>query len=169
MLTLRLTQKLAASLHVTLMKDGTPPVNPSADWCCHRFTVARYRYVLVTNPPTFFSVVLRTQGMGNVSDFISGVTSGLRSYLVGAGHEFAFTQLIGPECGEVRFIPIAHRRVLGVMNEFTFMAKAYLEYLSPTETSDRLNGCPVSPLRGKFPRDVFPPTDFGSAESAPDI
>lgn len=65
--------------------------------------------------------------MSNESDFISGVISSLHHYLEMAGHEFIF------------------------------MAKYYLQDLSPVETSDRLNGCPVSPLGGKFPRDVFPP------------
>ena len=43
------------------------------------------------------------------------------------------------------------------MNEFIFLAKHYLEDLSPIETSDRLNDCPVGPLGGKRPHDVFPP------------
>jgi hypothetical protein len=157
MLTLRLTQKLAARLHVQLAWETAPSANPYADWCCHGFTVARYRYLLVTNASTFFSVVLRAQGMSDESAFIAGVISGLRRYLEMAGHEFAFTQLIAPESAEVVFRPVGDRRILGVMNEFIFMAKYFLEDLSPFETSDRLNDCPVGPLGGKFPRDVFPP------------
>ena len=157
---LRLTQKLAASLSVHLPKDAAPAVNPCADWCCHRFTAGRCRYLLVTNATTFYSVVLRAQGMGNESNFIAGVISGLRGYLEAAGHEFVFTQIITPGSAEVRFHPVADRRILGVMNEFIFMAKVYLADLSPVETSDRLNECPVSPLGGKFPTDVFPPGGF---------
>jgi hypothetical protein len=95
--------------------------------------------------------------MGNLSDFTTGVVAGLRGYLVDAGHERIFTRLIGPECCEVRFVPVGDRHALGVMNEFIFMAKVYLEDLSPVETSDRLNACPVSTLMGKFPSDFFPP------------
>jgi hypothetical protein len=157
MLTLRLTQKLADRLHVRLPEEPAPSANPCADWCCHRFTVDRYGYFMVTNASTFFSVVLRAQGMGDESAFITGVISGLHRYLETAGHEFAFSQLIAPESAEVVFRPVGDRRILGVMNEFIFMAKYYLEDLSPFETSDRLNDCPVGPLGGKFPRDVFPP------------
>jgi hypothetical protein len=157
MLTLRLTQKLAARLHVQLPPGTVPAANPAADWCCHGFTVARCRYLLVTNAPTFFSVVLRAQGMGDESAFILGVIAGLREYLGSTGHEFAFAQLIAPESGAVAFRAVGDRRILGVMNEFTFMARDFLEDLSPFETSARLNECPVGPLRGKFPCDVFPP------------
>jgi Domain of unknown function (DUF6933) len=157
MLTLRLTQKLAARLHVSLLSNVVPAANPAADWCCHRFTADRCGYLLITNAPTFLSVVLRAQGLGDESAFISGVLAGLREYLRSAGHEFAFAQLIAPETSEVVFRPVGDRRILGVMNDFIFMAKLYLTDLSPSETSDRLNECPVSPLRGKFPRDVFPP------------
>lgn len=157
MLTLRLTQKLAARLKVPLAREQVTAANPCADWCCHGFTVDRYRYLLVTNAPTFFSVVLRAQGMGNESVFITGVISGLREYLRQAGHEFAFVQLIAPESAGVVFRPVGDRRILGVMNEFIFMAKCYLDDLSPFGTSDRLNDCPVGPLGGKFSRDVFPP------------
>jgi hypothetical protein len=157
MLTLRLTQKLASSLHVTLERDAIPATNLSADWCCQRFTFSRSRFLLITNASTFYSVVVRAQGMGNFSDFTAGVVAGLRGYLVYAGHELIFTRLIGPECGGVRFVPVANRHALGVMNEFIFMSKMYLEDLSPVETSDRLNACPVSTLMGKFPSDVFPP------------
>lgn len=157
MLTIRLTQKLASSLRVRFSMDATSAVNPCTDWCCHRFASERTRYLLVANASTFYSLVLRAQGMGNESDFIAGVISGLRSYLVAGGHELVFTQLIAPESGEVRFRPIGDRRILGVMNEFIFMAKAYLTDLSPAEASDRLNDCPVGPLGGKGPADVFPP------------
>jgi hypothetical protein len=157
MLTFRLTQKLASSLRVSLSMEGPSAVNPCTDWCCHRFASGRLRYLLVTNASTFYSAVLRGQGMGNASDFIAGVISGLRGYLVAGGHELEFTQLIGTESGEVRFRPVGDRRILGVMNEFIFMAKAYLADLSPAETSDRLNVCPVGPLEGKAPVDIFPP------------
>jgi len=159
MLVLRLTQKLAATLRVRLPADALSPLNPCADWCCHSFRAGRRHYLLVTHATTFYSVVLRSQGMGNEPDFIAGVISGLRGYLQAAGQEFAFTQFIGPASGEVRFRSVADRRVLGVMNEFIFMAKEYLVDLSPIETSDRLNHCPVSPLGGKFPDDVFPPSN----------
>jgi hypothetical protein len=115
------------------------------------------RYLLVAHASTFYSLVLRAQGMGNESDFVTGVLSGLRSYLVAGGHELVFTQLIAPESGEVRFRPMGDRRILGELNEFIFMAKAYLLDLSPAEASDRLNDCPVGPLGGKGPVDVFPP------------
>jgi hypothetical protein len=157
MLVLRLTQKLAASLRVPLPVDAPSATDPCADWCCHKFTVNRFRYILITNALTYYSVVLRVQGMGNESDFIAGVVAGLHSYLRGAGHELAFAEVIAPAAAEVRFSRVADRRILGVMNEFIFMAKLYLEDLSLVETADRLNECPVGPLKGKCPSDIFPP------------
>jgi len=157
MLVLRLTQKLAARLRVRLQSNAVPAASPCADWCCHGFTADRCRYLMVTNASTFFPVVLRANGMGDESAFINGVTAGLREYLQQAGHEFAFAQLIASESATVVFRRVGDRRILGVMNEFIFMAKHYLEDLSPIETSDRLNDCPVGPLGGKRPHDVFPP------------
>jgi len=157
MLTLRLTQKLAASLRVPLQKDAAPATNPCADWCCHKFTANRCRYFLVTNASTFYSVVLRAQGMGSRSAFIDGIIACLRSYLEGAGHLFVFTQLIAPASTEVQFVPVSDRRILGVMNDYIYMSKFYLEDLSPAQTSDRLNECPTGPLGMMHPSEVFPP------------
>jgi hypothetical protein len=162
MLTLRLTQELAASLRVPLASDPAPPINPCADWCCSSFIATRRRYVLLTNASTYFSAVLRAPGRQNQAAFLAGAISGLRQYLTSAGHEFTFGRFIGSETNEVRFRPISDRRIRGVMNEFVFMARFYLEDLSPIETSDRLNGCPVGPLGGKSPRDVFPPNGGAS-------
>jgi hypothetical protein len=156
MLTLRLTKKLAASLRIPLVLAPHPPANPCADWCCTRFIASRHSYLLLTNTTTYFSTVLPAQGLTNEAAFNRGTISGLRRYLTLAGHEFTFDRYIGPEIFQVLFRSVNDRRILGVMNEFVFMAKYYLLDLSPAETSDRLNDCPVGPLGGKFPRDVFP-------------
>lgn len=157
MLTLRLTQKLARRLRVDLPAEVPPAGHACSDWCCHAFTFARHRYLLVTHATTFFSVVMLAKGAGNASGLIKIVTAGLRTYLAHREHALAFQQLIAPEMMEVAFSPIHNRRILGVMNEFIQMAPHYLVDQSPFETSDRLNECPVSPLDGHSPARVFPP------------
>ena len=157
MLTLRLTQKLAGRLRVDLPAEVPPAGHVCADWCCHAFTFNRYRYLLVTHATTFFSVVMLAQGAGNASGLIETVTLGMRTYLPQAGHAFAFEQLIAPQMMEVAFSPVKNRQILGVMNEFIQMAPYFLTDLSPFETSDRLNQCPVGPLDGHSPARFFPP------------
>ena len=156
MLTLRLTQKLARRLRVDLPAEVPPAGHACADWCCQTFTFARHRYLLVTQATTFFSVVMLARGAGNASGLIKTVTSGLRTYLPQAGHAFAFEQLIAPQMMEVAFSPVKDRQILSVMNEFIQMAPYFLTDLSPFETSDRLNQCPVGPLDGHSPARVFP-------------
>ena len=157
MLTLRLTQKLASRLQVELPATVPPGRQACADWCCHAFTFARRRHLLITHPTTFFSVVMLARGAGNASDFIRTVSAGLHTYLAHSGHAVVYEQLIAPEMMAVSFSPINNRQVLGVMNDFIQIAPHYLNDLSPFETSDRLNHCPVSPLRGGTPASSFPP------------
>ena len=164
MLTLRLTQRLARRIRVDLPAQVHPAGDACADWCCHAFSFARRRYVLVTHATTFFSVVMLAKGAGNAPGLVKVVTAGLRTYLAQGEHAFVLEQRIAPEMAEVVFSPIKDRRVLGVMNEFIQMASLYLVDLSPVETSDRLNGCPVGPLGGRVPSEAFPP-----GRVAPDI
>ena len=169
MLTLRLTQKLACRLRVDLPAEVPPAGHACADWCCHAFTFNRYRYLLVTHATKYFSVVMLARGAANASGLIKTVTSGLRTYLPQAGHVFAFDECIAPEMTVVAFSPVKNRQILGIMNDFNQMARHYLMDLSPFETSDRLNQCPVGPLDGDAPARVFPPgrrdssTKFGPA------
>ena len=157
MLTLRLTQKLASRVRVKLPTEVPTAGNPCADWCSHAFTFNRRRYLLVTHATTYFSVVMLGRGAANASGLIKTVTSGLQTYLAQAGHAFAFEQFITPEVTVVTFSPVKNRQLTGVMNDFILMARYYLDDLSPHETSDRLNQCPVSPLHGDSPQCVFPP------------
>lgn len=156
-LTLRLTQKLAGRVRVELPAEVPSAGHPCADWCCHAFTFDRHRYLLVTQATTYFSVVMLGRGAANASGLIKTVTSGLQTYLAQAGHAFAYEQFIAPELMVVTFSPVKNRQLTGVMNDFIQMARYYLEDLSPHETSDRLNQCPVSPLHGDSPQRVFPP------------
>lgn len=157
MLTLRLTQKLARSLRVEFPLEVQPATHPCADWCCHVFTVARHRYFLVTQATTFFSVVLNAKGANNPSDFVATVTAGLRTYLVDAGHPFAYERFIAPALATVGFSPVGNRQITGVMNDFIQMAPYFLTDLSAFETSDRLNRVPLRPLGMKSPARFFPP------------
>ena len=163
MLTLRLTQKLAHRIRVDLPAEVPPAGQACADWCCHAFTFTRCRYLLVTHATTFYSVVMLARGAANASGLIKTVTSGLRTYLAQAGHSFAFEQFIAPETMVVAFSPVKNRQILGVMNEFIQMAPHYLVDLSPFETSDRLNRCPIGPLDGQSPTHVFPPRRDGAS------
>jgi hypothetical protein len=157
MLTLRLTQVLARRLKVDLPAEVAPAGHACADWCCHSFSVARHRYLLVTHATTFYSVVMHAHGASTAPGLIKTVISGLGNYLSGAGHAFAFEQLIAPQLAEITFSPVQSRPITGVMNQFIQMAPSFLVDLSPFETSDRLNRCPVGPLDGKFPTHRFPP------------
>ena len=169
MLTLRLTQKLARRVRVDLPAEVPPAGHACADWCCHAFTFNRHRYLLVTHATTYFSVVMLARDAANASGLIKTVASSLQTYLVKTGHAFAFDQCIAPEMMVVAFSPVKNRQILGVMNEFIQMARYYLVDLSPFETSDRLNQCPVGPLDGDAPARVFPSgrrdssTKFGPA------
>jgi hypothetical protein len=157
MLTLRPTQRLARRLAVELPDALVPVDKPHADWCVHAFTAGRVRYLIATNTCALLSVVLRARGITDDRALITRTLAAIGDHLRGTGREFLFERLIAAEAGEVRFVPIGSRSVLGSINGLVFQAKWFLEKsdLAPSEVSARINRTPLSVLRHGDPEREF--------------
>ena len=60
----RLSQKLAKKLKVSSLKPASADPNPFADWSAHLFTADRTQYLILTNTPSLYSMVI--YGRGNL-------------------------------------------------------------------------------------------------------
>jgi hypothetical protein len=148
MILFRPTLKLAKRLHVALPPGEAPLVNPFTDWCAHSFTAERYRYVIVTNTHSLFSVVMHGAGITADDAFIRRALDTIREVLCDSGREFAWERHIEPATGTVRFARFSDRRVMGSMNDLIFLARTHLIEggLSPFDTAAEINSAPMSVL-----------------------
>jgi len=144
----RLSQKLTAKI-----KAGNPsslPLddNPVADWSAHLFVADRTQYILLSNTPSLYSVVLYGKGITNDSDFIGRALTNIREFMEYDGQEFVYRRFIAPASGTLRFGRPLHRSVTGSMNELIMHATEWLVEgeLSPFDIGFRLNDILLSAI-----------------------
>lgn len=154
---LRLSQKLAQKLKIAPKAVAPPDGDPYADWSAHVFTAARTQYIILTNTPSLYTMLMPGKGITDDSEFIDAAMSRMREFMVGDGMEFIFRKFVVPASGAVVFSKALNRSVTGSMNDFIFQAKYLLveHDLSPSEVSRQLNEVPMGALRYRHPRDVF--------------
>lgn len=148
MFTLRPTLMLAKRIGVSLPADVVPVETLHADWCAHGFTAQRYRYLILTNTHSLFSVVTHATGVNSQDAFIRHALAAISERLRESGRAAMIERYIGPASAEVRLARLTDRAVMGSINELIFLAKCDLIEggLSPAEVSGRLNEVPCSML-----------------------
>ncbi len=153
----RVSGKLGKKIHVSPAKSQPVAPNPFADWSAHLFTADRAQYILVTNTPSLYSMVMCGRGITDDSEFLSRITSYMREFTRDDGHAFLFERLIAPSTARVAFSNALNRAVTGSMNDLVFQAKFHLieQEMSPYDTSFLLNGVPMSYLKYDNPRTAF--------------
>jgi hypothetical protein len=160
-LTFRPTKKLAARVGLAVPPGDVPVETPHCDWCAHTFTAQRFRYIILTNTHSFFSVIMSSRGVTTEAAFIRSALGSIGRHLVESGRGSVFERVIAPQANEVQFASIPNRAVLGTITELVFLAQVDLVEggLSATEVSSRLNEMPLSVLwkRGAtiMPRETF--------------
>lgn len=163
MLVFRPTKMLAARLKLKDLERSVSASSPYLDWSAHTFIGARYRYLIVTNSASLFSIVVPQAGVTSADAFIRTVGAALERYLEGCGRRSIFTKHIAPHLGEVVFARFTDRGVMGSMNDYVYTARDYLlpRGVSPVEIADQLNETPMFYLE-KVGRSVFPDQAFDS-------
>jgi hypothetical protein len=153
----RLSQKLAKKLKTPLLKPVPADSNPFADWSGHLFAADRTQYLILTNTPSLYSMVIFGKGIANESQFLDRALSSIREFTVADGQEFIFRQFIAPAAATVRFAPALNRSVTGSMNDLIDEAQMRLteDESSPFDVGFMLNGMPMSYLDYGVPRDAF--------------
>lgn len=127
-----------------LEPDDSPP-EPSGvlgDWYVNLLNVGTQRLVLCVSERTLLPVILPARN----SEFPGNFPAYLHIVLYESGvlAPLATREALGAfECVIAR---TDNRRVLGVMNDFTNMAKYYPHFEDPLETSLRLSKAPSKPI-----------------------
>lgn len=153
----RVSAKLGKKIHVSPAKSLPADPNPFADWSAHLFTADHVQYILVTNTPSLYSMVMYGRGVADDSQFLSRITSYMGEFIRDDGHAFLFERLIAPSTARVALSKPLNRAVTGSMNELVFQAKVLLieQEMSPYDTSFLLNDVPMSYLKYDNPREAF--------------
>ena len=159
----RLSQKLATKIKAGTLRTLPLDENPFADWSAHLFVADRTQYIILSNTPSLYSVVLYGKGITNDSDFISRALSNIREFMDYDGQEFVYRRFIAPASGTVRFGRPLHRSVTGSMTELIKHATDWLVEgeLAPSDIGFKLNDIPLSAIardKGeayRTPKDAF--------------
>ncbi len=165
----RVSAKLGKKIHVSPAKSLPANPNPFADWSARLFTADRVQYILITNTPSLYSMVMYGRGVTDDSQFLSRITSCMREFMRDDGHAFLFERLIAPSTARVAFSKPLNRSVIGSINELVFQAKFILieREMSPHNTSLQLNDVPMSSLKYANPREAFlklKPSEEGASD-----
>ncbi len=153
----RLSQKLSKKIKVAANSVAPPDENPFADWSAHLFTAQRTRYIILTNTPSLYSMVMLGKGIMDDRRFVDAALSTMREFMVEDGMDFIFQKFIAPTSEEVIFSKALNRSVTGSMNDMVFGARFLLaeEGMSLVEISSGLNETPMSVLGYGKPREAF--------------
>ena len=153
----RVSAKMGKKIHVSPAKSLPADPNPFADWSAHLFTADRTQYILITNTPSLYSMVMYGRGITDDNQFLSRITNTMGEFLSDDGHRFLFERLVAPSSARVAFSKPLNRAVIGSMNDLVFQAKVCLseQEMSPWDTSFRLNELPMSCLKYANPREAF--------------
>jgi len=137
----RLSQKLNTKIKVGTLKAKPLDANPYADWSCHLFTADRTQYILLSNTPSLYSVVMYGRGITDDSIFVDRALSAIREFMEYDGQTFVYQKFIAPASGTVTFAKALNRSATGSLNELTKFAKLWLTPgdISPFDVGFRLN------------------------------
>lgn len=158
MYAIRCTKKLLGRSSIPV-DDDPGPVQPTTtalgDWFAMPFNVGRHRLVLCTSEHSLLSVVVARRNLAGLPDRLAhAVLTLLHDLDIDARDAFWEMR----EMTVVRFARTNSRTVLGSMNEFSFMARLYIEDDDVNgdlaKLALRLAETPCSPLKYERPRDV---------------
>lgn len=150
----RLSQTLATKIKVAPKVCLPLDADPFADWSAHVFTAGRTQYIIVTNTPSLYTLLMFGRGIADGSQFSNAALGQLRERLLADGYAIIFTKFVAPAGGKVRFSKALNRGVTGSMSDMMSCAKFHLvqHKMSPSDTAASLNDMPMSYLHHKSPR-----------------
>jgi hypothetical protein len=158
MFTLHCTQKLLDRIKQPPVADLPPPTTALGNWYAHALFWTP-QVALLVNERTLLPVLMP---LAPAATFVDRFPTHLAEVLHGHGFDAQFIDREVEEVSEAVVAKTANRSVVGVMNEFAFLADGYRTYLEAPELlalSIKLAGTPCSPLRGSSPvralRDVM--------------
>lgn len=163
----RLSVKLATKLKIAPATSTPLDANPYADWSAHLFTAQRTQYVIITNTPSLYSMVMLGRGMVDDGQFIEAAMTAIREFMVADGNESIYRRFVVPASAQVQFSKALSRSVTGSMNDLVRCGSFWLveRELSPSDTSLKLNETPMSALNHRNAREAFKALQMGPSEA----
>ena len=154
---LRVTAKLGKKIGIFPAQSLLPDANPYADWTGRLFTAERVQYILLTNTPSLYSVVMYGRGITNDAQLVRGAMACLHTYMSLEGDEQLFGEFIEPAAAEVSFSKSLNRSVTGSMTDLVRLAKYRITEgsLPLLDISHELNETPMFALTERYPRRAF--------------
>jgi hypothetical protein len=153
----RPTQRLCTKIKAGPLSEAPQHDNPYADWSARLFTVDRAQYVLLTNTPSLYSLLMPGRGITEETTFLDHAIEAMRHYMQDDGLSLIFSNFIVPATGAVSFHKPLSRSVTGSMNEMVFEAKYFMSSgdFSIFDVNERLNETPHASLKFAFAREAF--------------
>jgi hypothetical protein len=146
------TLKFSKRVPFVMAETDSPCTNGIGPWCANIFNLGRIPMVILTNEKTLLSVIVQFK---NVSSLWDRSLEAVEILL----HSIALpSSVIQREINEMQSVSFSrkkNRQVLGSMNDFVFLSRAYFESNpsgSLEELSFELSGTPCSPLKYAQPR-----------------
>jgi hypothetical protein len=138
---IRLTQQLEDKIGVKAATYIPSHLNPYLDWTGDAFAAGKESYIILTNTPSLYSMLMQGRGVVNEGIFINQALHGLRELMSRDDAGFIYQRLIAPDAKLVRYSRAADKTVLSAMNDIAHQAKHWIEQerLSLLEISGRLN------------------------------
>lgn len=151
------TLKLAKKLRInSLEAHATVPEDPGT-WYANLFRVDRIQYILFTNAPTLWSVLIYGRGVTSRGRLCDAFDAALRDNLKPYGLYEPYCQVIGTGLLSREFYKTGNRSVLGIMKERIATCRWYRNenerYL--VRMASVLNQTPSKPIGYKSPVMAF--------------
>lgn len=150
MYTLHCTKKLLDRIKPSIATSLPPPTTALGNW----YATALFwkpQLALLVNERTLLPVLMP---LAPVSTLAARFPGELAAVLTMHGASQALIESEAAAMGDVAFAKTANRSVVGIMNEFSFLAEGYREYLETSHLmtlSMRLAGTPCSPIKYNSP------------------
>ena len=155
MYTLHCTQKLLDRIKRPPVADPIEPMTALGNWHAHALFWTP-QVALLVNGRTLLPVMMPLAPAATLPmRFPSHLATVLRE--LGISAQFIADEIEAMTAGAV-IAKTANRRVLGIMNEFAFLADGYREYLEVPDLlslSIKLSDTPCGPLKGNSPARVL--------------
>lgn len=154
---LRITARLGKTIGVSPSLSLPADPNPFADWTARLFSAGHIPYIIITNTPSLYSLIMDARGVTTNSLLLQKAMTAMFEHLSRDGFRFIFDRLIVPATTHIWFSKTLNRSVTGSMNDLMFQARDFLEneYMCGLDVSFRLNRTPLSSIGYNNPRDVF--------------
>jgi len=154
---IRLTERLGKKIGILPTESLPMADNPFLDWSAHLFTAGRIQYIILTNTPSLYSIMMYGRGVKSGPTLLQIVKREMPEYMRLDEHEFTYKLFIDPEVSDINWSKALNRSLTGSMNDFVQSAKILLveEKLPLSEVSVLLNDTPMSYLKYDCPSNVF--------------